>query len=189
MSRVLNAIVAVCPDFGIGKNGTLPWHPINLRNEMKHFQTMTQTSPVEGKQNVVIMGRKTWFSIPENHRPLRNRINIVLSRQYKAPPTGAHYLAADFSSAIRLVETKLSDQADQIWVIGGNSVYKEMMEEPGTKRLLVTRIMKQFDCDTYFPPITPDKFRLLPQFPGVSMELQEEQGVQYRYEVYESIEN
>ncbi|XP_010783435.1 dihydrofolate reductase, partial [Notothenia coriiceps] len=81
MSRMLNAIVAVCPDLGIGMDGQLPWHPVRLNNEFKHFRKMTATPSVEGKQNVVIMGRKTWFSIPEKNRPLNNRINIVLSRE------------------------------------------------------------------------------------------------------------
>uniref|UniRef100_A0A1A8MIY9 dihydrofolate reductase n=1 Tax=Nothobranchius pienaari TaxID=704102 RepID=A0A1A8MIY9_9TELE len=188
MSRVLNGIVAVCPDLGIGKNGDLPWHPVRLNREFAHFRKMTSTPFVEGKQNVVIMGRKTWFSIPEKNRPLKDRINIVLSRELIAPPTGAHHLAADFSSALSLVDTKLADQADQVWVIGGSSLYKEMMESRGTKRLFVTRILKQFDSDTFLPEISPEKYRLLPEFPGVPPELQEENGIQYRFEVYESIE-
>ncbi|XP_023253382.1 dihydrofolate reductase [Seriola lalandi dorsalis] len=186
MSRILNGIVAVCPDLGIGYNGNLPWHPVRLCNEFKHFRKMTATSSATGRQNVVIMGRKTWFSIPEKNRPLNNRINIVLSRECKAPPAGAHHLAADFSSALRLVESELADQADQVWIIGGSSLYKELMERPGTKRLFVTRILKQFDCDTFLPQISPGKYHLLPEFPGVPQELQEENGIQYRFEVYES---
>ncbi|KAF3851625.1 hypothetical protein F7725_013397 [Dissostichus mawsoni] len=127
MSRMLNAIVAVCPDLGIGKDGQLPWHPVRLNNEFKHFRKMTATPSVEGKQNVVIMGRKTWFSIPEKNRPLNNRINIVLSREC--------------SSALRL----------------------ELMQTPGTRRLFITRIMKQFECDTFLPEISLDKYRQLPQ--------------------------
>ncbi|KAM6944593.1 dihydrofolate reductase [Lycodopsis pacificus] len=188
MSRILNGIVAVCPDLGIGGNGSLPWHPIRLNNEFKHFRRMTATSSVKDKQNVVIMGRKTWFSIPEKNRPLNNRINIVLSRELKTPPAGAHHLASDFNSALRLVDTELAEQADQVWVIGGSSLYKEMMESPGTRRLFVTQILKQFECDTFLPEILPDKYRLLPEFPGIPQELQEENGIQYRFEVYESIE-
>ncbi|KAF4074683.1 hypothetical protein AMELA_G00242110 [Ameiurus melas] len=104
MGRVLNCIVAVCPDMGIGRSGNLPWHPIRLSKEFKHFQKMTMTPTVEGKKNVVIMGRKTWFSIPAQNRPLKNRINVVLSRELETAPEGAHYLAADFSSALRLLE-------------------------------------------------------------------------------------
>ncbi|KAM7416985.1 hypothetical protein PAMA_018865 [Pampus argenteus] len=188
MSRILNGIVAVCPDLGIGRNGNLPWHPVRLNNEFKHFRKMTATPSVEGRQNVVIMGRKTWFSIPEKNRPLNNRINIVLSRELKAPPAGAHYLAADFSSALRLLDTELADRADQIWVIGGSSLYKELMESPGTRRLFVTQILKQFECDTFLPEISLDKYHLLPEFPGVPQELQEENDIQYRFQVYESIE-
>ncbi|XP_076005646.1 dihydrofolate reductase [Genypterus blacodes] len=188
MSRVLNGIVAVCPDLGIGMNGNLPWHPARLSNEFKHFRKMTATPAVEGKRNVVIMGRKTWFSIPEKNRPLNNRINIVLSRELKTPPAGAHHLAADFSSALRLVDTELADQADQVWVIGGSSIYKELMERPGTKRLFVTRILKQFECDTFLPDINPEKYSLLLEFPGVCLDVQEECGIQYKFEVYESID-
>ncbi|XP_016519239.1 dihydrofolate reductase isoform X2 [Poecilia formosa] len=82
MSRILNGIVAVCPNLGIGKDGKLPWHPIRLSNEFAHFRKMTATPSVAGRTNVVIMGRKTWFSIPEKNRPLKGRINIVLSREY-----------------------------------------------------------------------------------------------------------
>ncbi|XP_023199852.1 dihydrofolate reductase isoform X1 [Xiphophorus maculatus] len=187
MSRVLNGIVAVCPNLGIGKDGNLPWHPIRLSNEFAHFRKMTATPSIAGRKNVVVMGRKTWFSIPEKNRPLKGRINIVLSREYKVPPAGAHYLASDFSSALTLVDTELAEQADQVWVIGGSSLYKELMESPGTRRLFVTQVLQQFDCDTFLPEIVPEKYQLLPEFPGVPKELQEENGIQYRFEVYENI--
>ncbi|XP_075903195.1 dihydrofolate reductase [Nelusetta ayraudi] len=190
MTRALNAIVAVCPNGGIGKDGDLPWHPVRLNNEFKHFRKMTSTPSVEGKKNVVIMGRKTWFSIPKKNRPLNNRINIVLSRNLIDAPAGAHYLANDFDSALELVERKLAEEADQIWVLGGSSLYKEMMAaSSATRRLFVTQILKQFECDTFLPEISKDKYRLLPEFPGVPQELQEENGIQYKFEVYESIEH
>ncbi|XP_061621057.1 dihydrofolate reductase isoform X2 [Phyllopteryx taeniolatus] len=136
MSRVLNAIVAMCPDLGIGRDGHLPWHPIRLKDEFKYFQKMTATASVEGKQNVVVMGKKTWFSIPEKNRPLNNRINIVLSRQMKVPPAGAHHLAPDFCSALKLIDTELSEQADQVWVIGGSSLYKIQLKTPSAHFVL-----------------------------------------------------
>ncbi|KAL0978996.1 hypothetical protein UPYG_G00179060 [Umbra pygmaea] len=188
MSRILNCIVAVCPDMGIGNKGNLPWHPKRLNNEFKYFQKITMTPSVEGKQNVVIMGRKTWFSIPERNRPLKNRINIVLSRELKEPPAGAHHLAPDFSTALRLLDTpEMAEQADQVWVIGGSSLYKEMMDSEGTRRMFVTRILQQFESDTFLPEINLNKYRLLPEFPGVPQDIQEECGVQYRFEVYESL--
>ncbi|XP_035986879.1 dihydrofolate reductase isoform X1 [Fundulus heteroclitus] len=184
MPRVLNGIVAVCPNLGIGKDGKLPWHPVRLSKEFAHFRKMTATPSVTGRQNVVIMGRKTWFSIPEKNRPLKDRINIVLSRESKVPPAGAHYLAADFCSALKIVDTELAEQADQVWVIGGSSLYKELMLSPGTRRLFVTRVQQQFDCDTFLPEIILDKYQLLSEFPGVPKELQEENGIQYKFEVW-----
>ncbi|XP_031426138.1 dihydrofolate reductase [Clupea harengus] len=190
MSRVLNCMVAVCPDMGIGKNGNLPWHPIRLSNEFKHFQRMTMTPTVEGKKNVVIMGRKTWFSIPAQNRPLKNRINVVLSRELKQPPPGAHYLASDFSEALCLLDTEdLAKEVDQVWIIGGSSLYRETMENSGKRRLFVTRILQQFDSDTFIPNIDMSKYNLLSEFPGVPEGLQEENGVKYRFEVYESTDH
>ncbi|KAM4051313.1 dihydrofolate reductase isoform 2-T2 [Anomaloglossus baeobatrachus] len=124
MKTVLNAIVAVCPPGqGIGRAGTLPW-PL-LRNEFKHFQRLTMTPAAEGKQNVVIMGRKTWFSIPEKNRPLKERINIVLSKELAEPPKGAHHLSRSLDEALELLDTpELKDRVDLIWIIGGSSLYK-----------------------------------------------------------------
>ncbi|MEE6458704.1 hypothetical protein FKM82_000391 [Ascaphus truei] len=125
-SPILNAIVAVCPPGqGIGRSGSLPWPP--LRNEFKHFQRLTMTSTVEGKQNAVIMGRKTWISIPEKNRPLKERINIVLSRELMEPPQGAHHLAKSLDEALELLQfPDLKDKVDDVWIIGGSSLYKEL---------------------------------------------------------------
>ncbi|XP_055481629.1 dihydrofolate reductase isoform X1 [Psammomys obesus] len=161
MVRPLNCIVAVSQNMGIGKNGDLPWPP--LRNEFKYFQRMTTTSSVEGKQNLVIMGRKTWFSIPEKNRPLKDRINIVLSRELKEPPQGAHFLAKSLDDALKLIEQpELANTVDMIWIVGGSSVYKEAMNQPGHLRLFVTRIMQEFESDTFFPEIDLGKYKLLP---------------------------
>lgn len=75
MSR-LTIIVAATVSNGIGKNGTLPWH---LPKDLKYFAQATSTAP-EGMQNAVIMGRNTWESIPVKYRPLKGRLNVVVSR-------------------------------------------------------------------------------------------------------------
>ncbi|XP_041608137.1 dihydrofolate reductase isoform X2 [Vulpes lagopus] len=184
MVRTLNCIVAVSQNMGIGRNGDLPWPP--LRNEFKYFQRMTTNSSVEGKQNLVIMGRKTWFSIPEKNRPLKDRINIVLSRDLKEPPQGAHFLAKSLDDALKLIEQpELANKVDMVWIVGGSSVYKEAMNKPGHLRLFVTRIMHEFESDTFFPEIDLEKYKLLPEYPGVLSDVQEEKGIKYKFEVYE----
>uniref|UniRef100_A0ABK0L5E9 dihydrofolate reductase n=1 Tax=Rattus norvegicus TaxID=10116 RepID=A0ABK0L5E9_RAT len=157
-----------------------------IGNEFKYFQRMTTTSSVEGKQNLVIMGRKTWFSIPEKNRPLKDRINIVLSRELKEPPQGAHFLAKSLDDALKLIEQpELASKVDMVWVVGGSSVYQEAMNQPGHLRLFVTRIMQEFESDTFFPEIDLEKYKLLPEYPGVLSEIQEEKGIKYKFEVYE----
>ncbi|XP_032331161.1 dihydrofolate reductase isoform X1 [Camelus ferus] len=163
MVRPLNCIVAVSQNMGIGKNGDLPWPP--LRNEFKYFQRMTTASSVEGKQNLVIMGRKTWFSIPEKNRPLKDRINLVLSRELKEPPQGAHFLANSLDDALKLIEQpELTNKVDMVWIVGGSSVYKEAMDKPGHLRLFVTRIMQEFESDMFFPEIDLEKYKLLSEY-------------------------
>ncbi|MXQ99358.1 hypothetical protein E5288_WYG003409 [Bos mutus] len=184
MVRSPNCIVAVSQNMGIGKNGNLPW-PL-LRNEFQYFQRMTTLSSVEGKQNVVIMGRKTWFSIPEKNRPLKDRINIVLSREIKEPPLGAHFLAKSLDDALELIkDPELKNKVDMVWIVGGSSVYKKAMNKPGHVRLFVTRIMQEFESDAFFPEIDFEKYKLLPEYPGVPLDVQEEKGIKYKFEVYE----
>ncbi|XP_006081328.1 dihydrofolate reductase [Myotis lucifugus] len=187
MVRTLNCIAAVSQNMGIGKNGDLPWPP--LRNEFKYFQRMTTTSSAKDKKNLVIMGRKTWFSIPKKNRPLKDRINLVLSRELKEPPKGAHFLAKSLDDALKLIEEpELTNQVDMVWIVGGSSVYKEAMSKPGHQRLFVTRIMQEFESDTFFPEIDLEKYKLLPEYPGVLSDVQEEKGIKYKFEVYEKNE-
>ncbi|GAB0183399.1 dihydrofolate reductase [Grus japonensis] len=184
MVHLLNSIVAVCQNMGIGKDGSLPWPP--LRNEYKYFQRMTSTSHVEGKQNALIMGKKTWFSIPEKNRPLKDRINIVLSRELKETPKGAHYLSKSLDDALALLDSpELNNKVDMVWIVGGTSVYKAAMEKQINHRLFVTRILQEFESDTFFPEIDYKDYKLLTEYPGVPADIQEENGIQYKFEVYE----
>uniref|UniRef100_A0A8C6VDY3 dihydrofolate reductase n=1 Tax=Naja naja TaxID=35670 RepID=A0A8C6VDY3_NAJNA len=179
MVASLYSIVAVCNNMGIGKDGKLPWPP--LRYCPASFLSSR-------KQNVVIMGRKTWFSIPEKHRPLKNRINIVLSKELKDVPEGAHYLAKSLEEALDHLETpEMKRKVDKVWIVGGSSIYKEAMEKPIHHQLFVTRIMHDFESDTFFPEIDLKKYRLLPNYTGIPVDIQEENGIQYKFEVYENI--
>ena len=72
-----NIIVAVDSKNGIGKKGNLPW---SFSADMKRFKEITSTTKDKSKQNAVVMGRKTWNSIPEKFRPLPGRLNLVLTR-------------------------------------------------------------------------------------------------------------
>jgi dihydrofolate reductase len=73
--RRINIVVAATPTGGIGINGQLPW---TIPADLKYFKRVTSEA-APGKQNAVIMGRKTWASIPAKFRPLSDRLNVVLS--------------------------------------------------------------------------------------------------------------
>uniref|UniRef100_A0A8C5XRF4 Dihydrofolate reductase n=1 Tax=Microcebus murinus TaxID=30608 RepID=A0A8C5XRF4_MICMU len=163
MVHTLNCLVAVSQNMGIGKNGDLPWPP--LRNEFKYFQKMTTTSSVEGKQNLVIM----------------DRINVVLR---------AHFIAKSLDDALKLIEQpELANKVDMVWIVGGSAVYKEAKNQPGHLKLFVTRIMQDFESDTFFPEIDMKKYKLLSECPGVLSDVQEEKGMKYKFEVYERMIN
>ncbi|XP_045154220.1 dihydrofolate reductase-like [Echinops telfairi] len=150
MASPLNCIIAVFQKLGISKNGNLPW-PM-LRNELQYFQSMTTTSPpsVEGKPKLVIVGRKPEVSIPKN-KSLKDRLNVVLSREPQEIPQGTHFLAKSLDGALKLIEQpELGSKADMVWIIGGSSVYREAMDQPGHVSLFMTRIKQEFERHTFF---------------------------------------
>ncbi|XP_029052826.2 dihydrofolate reductase [Osmia bicornis bicornis] len=179
MSLSLNLIAAACEGMGIGVKGTLPW---KLKSEMAFFTSMTTKTKDSNKTNVVLMGRRTWECIPSKYRPLPNRINIVLTSQFLDYGNEA-IVCKSIPHAIDVISKEpLKDQVESIWVIGGSSVYKAAMESPNFSRLYLTKIKKPFDCDTFFPPI-PNNF-VLTEDPNVPQGIQEENGIQFVYEVY-----
>lgn len=130
----------------------MPW---KLAKDLTYFKNLTTRAP-DNKQNAVIMGRKTYESIPEKFRPLPNRLNIVLSRNQKIDQDNLKYVSS-LEEALLLV-SKRTD-IDAIFVCGGAEIYKEAMQRKECKKLYVTRIEKDFKCDTFFPEI-PDEFKV-----------------------------
>lgn len=132
----LSLIAAVSKNNCIGKNGELPWH---IPEDMKHFKAVT-------KDKVVLMGRKTWESIPEKFRPLPKRKNVIITRK-------EDYRAPEDVDVFHSVKEALDSYKDQnIICIGGGEIYSLCMKD--ADRLYMTHIDKQVDaCDTFFPHI------------------------------------
>jgi dihydrofolate reductase len=122
----------------IGKGGTLPWH---LPEDMAHFKQVTMGCPV-------IMGRKTWESLPERFRPLPGRINIVVTRQPHWNAQGAAR-AASLPEAIALCAGE-----PKAWIIGGAETYAQAL--PLAHLAEVTEIEADFEGDAYAPSFGPD---------------------------------
>ena len=132
----VNMIFARATNGVIGKDNTLPWH---LPEDMAHFKRLTQGHPV-------IMGRKTWDSLPPKFRPLPGRTNIVVTRQSGWSETGA-VVAASLPDAI-----KLCDQAGEVWVIGGAQLYA--LAASLARRIEVTEIAREYDGDSFAPTLS-----------------------------------
>ncbi|XP_069101861.1 uncharacterized protein [Argopecten irradians] len=182
MSSVcLNLVVAACNNRGIGINGKLPWR---LKKDMEVFKRITTETKDPEKKNVVIMGRKTWMSIPEKFRPLQKRINIILSTTMKEAPTNT-YVATSLENAVAMVtgNGELTDKVESLFVIGGSSVYKEALESHC--RVYLTRVLADFDCDTFLPEFESEKFVKLQCCEDVPTGRMTENGIDFEFEVYD----
>lgn len=138
---------------GIGAGGTVPWH---LPSDLAHLKRLTTETEIAGMHNSVIMGRVTWESIPAQFRPLPGRLNIVISRNVSlALPEGV-VRAPNLARALEQSRSR-ADVAG-IFVLGGGEIYKQAIVLPACRRMYLTRVLKRYPCDTFFPSI-PSGFR------------------------------
>lgn len=178
-------VAALCPQMGIGYRGGLPW---KLSKEMKYFRQVTTSTFAQDKSNAVIMGRRTWDSIPPKFRPLKNRVNVVLSRSFPAFQWDQDkFLSNNLSEAIKSLQDL---PVERIYIIGGAQLYTESLDI--TTHWLVTKIhfnanangqeLQPPAVDTFLPSLThhseqsPEQ---LSEFLPTQVELPQLQTLQY----------
>ena len=130
MTRI-SFVVAVSRNGVIGRDGGLPWH---ISSDLQRFKAITMGKPI-------IMGRKTWESLPK--RPLPGRLNIVVTRQKNYMAENA-VVVPDAAAAIIA-----AGNVDEIAVIGGGEIYRMFM--PLVDRVYLTEVDLDVDGDTHFP--------------------------------------
>ncbi len=135
----MKLIVAADKNWAIGKDNRMMW---SIPADMKFFRETT-------KGNVVIMGRKTLESFPQG-QPLKNRVNIVITRKKDYKVKGA-VIVHSVKEAVKKAES----YEGEIFVIGGESIYRAMLKYCDTA--FVTKIDYAFDADTYFPNLDKDE--------------------------------
>jgi len=134
----LHLIFARAANGVIGMAGTMPWH---LPEDLAHFKRTTLGCPV-------IMGRKTWESIPLKFRPLPGRLNVVVTRQNDWQAPGA-------SVAHSLPEaTALCGDVSDAWIMGGADIYAQAL--PLAETAVVTEIHATFEGDAFAPQFGPE---------------------------------
>lgn len=166
-------IVAADLNLGIGKNNALPWR---ISKDLKYFKDLTSSTPVPEVLNAVIMGRKTWESIPPAHRPLKGRINIVLTSNANYPMPEGHFTSPSLDQALEML---IPAPVDRVFIIGGAQVYNEAMQHPSCGLLYLTQVRHVFDCDTFLPPFK-QVFQLLS-----CSEVETEDNLEFCFKVYQ----
>jgi dihydrofolate reductase len=153
MNPSLEMVVAYCvSNRGIGKDNRLPW---NYPEDLKYFKKITSESPPE-KQNVIIMGKRTWESIS---KPLPGRINIILSKTLDLASTQV-WVCRSFEEAIVRIQSRNMIQNDihKIFIIGGQKIYETALQTGLCQVVHATEIFKHYDCDTFFPALDETQF-------------------------------
>lgn len=163
---MISAIVAVDKDWGIGYQGQLLEH---LPPDMKYFKELTTN-------HVVVMGRKTWDSLP--NKPLKDRLNLVITsgeRQYGE-------MTCFIGMAEAMARLAHVDDDEEWFIIGGGTIYKELL--PICDRVYVTKIEKYHkNIDTYFPNLDKDSNWEV----SICTELRDYKDIPYAFLTYDRI--
>ncbi len=157
----ISAILAIGKDGEIGLNGTLPWQS---KGDMQHFKNLTSG-------HCVLMGMNTYKSIG---RPLPNRTNIVLSNDPSFVVEGA-IMARSLDEA-REIASRYN--TDDVFVIGGASVYRQMLDDCDTA--YITKVHKAFEADVFFPNLDEKENWVLDSVG----ESGEDNGIKYTFTTY-----
>ncbi|MBN2639897.1 MAG: dihydrofolate reductase [Bacteroidales bacterium] len=141
MQRKISIIVALAENNVIGGENQLLWH---ISRDLRRFKELTTGHDI-------IMGRKTYLSLP--FRPLPKRKNIVLSRGYFSDSEGC-IVVSSIDEALNVMNPD-----NENFVIGGGEVYKQFL--PLAEKLYLTRVHKHFEGDTFFPEISEKEWQLV----------------------------
>jgi dihydrofolate reductase len=142
--RSFDVVVAACrKTLGIGAEGGLPWH---IPSDMRYFKQLTLSTRDPLRRNAVVMGRKTYESIPPKHRPLPDRLNVVLSRTPEADLRASNaalppnvLVASSLERALAMLASgEHARDVENVFVIGGASVYAEALGSAWLERAYVT---------------------------------------------------
>jgi dihydrofolate reductase len=164
MKPRLTIIAAVARNGVIGHDNQLPWR---LPEDMKRFRDLTMG-------HAVVMGRKTWDSLPAKYRPLPGRRNIVVSRNPGFAAEGAE-VADSIAGAL-----KLAAEDPEIFVMGGADLYAQAL--PVADRLQLTEIDADCEGNVYFPPVDRFRWKEVERREGTG-----EGGLAYTFVTYERV--
>ncbi|KAJ3681149.1 hypothetical protein LUZ60_015638 [Juncus effusus] len=182
--RPFQVVVAATPQMGIGKDLKLPW---NLPSDLKFFKQITLLTSDPAKKNAVIMGRKTWESIPVKFRPLTGRLNVVLTRSanFDIATLENVLICGSVRSALELLgSAPYCFTVERVFVIGGGEILREALNAQECEAIHLTDIEEKIECDTFIPQIDNSMFQpWYSSFPKV------ENNIRYSFTTYVKVHN
>lgn len=152
LKRKFKIIACIDLNRGLGFENKLPW---SIPKELEYFYATTTSTKENNKMNSVIMGRTTSESIPDKYFPLKERNNIVITRDNNWVKKGVK----SYSSLEEAINSNTED-IENIFIIGGSKVYNKAISMDNCSELLLTTINKIYECDTFFPEYK-NKFELI----------------------------
>ncbi|UKZ77807.1 hypothetical protein TrVFT333_005533 [Trichoderma virens FT-333] len=196
-SPELTLIVAATRSMGIGFQGTMPWK--GLKREMQYFARVTTRVPASSSQS-------SWAAkpgtpspqIPASQEPPQHRHHPLSARQPALSPSGSEIRVPSVEAALRYAQ-EANSSGGRVFVMGGAQIYEAALRHPAAKRVLLTSIDAEFECDTVFPlMLTGDEVdgwkkrsrEELQEWTGEEVDEggQEEAGIKYEFQMWERSE-
>ncbi|XP_012935995.2 dihydrofolate reductase [Aplysia californica] len=185
MTQKLVACVSAFSDGnrGIGYKGDLPWP--KLQGDEEYYRGICKRTVDPNKKNGIIVGRLTWESGGAESREERPKeATIVISRSLSKDTRGCVAVVSTLSEAIdRFMSGPGSEEIENIYVLGGTLPYQDAIQDKRCSRLYLTRVYQDFPCDATFPAFEHSFHRVTDS--GVDDCVREDNGVKYRFEVWE----
>ena len=156
---IINLIACIDNNYGIGKNNDIPWA---YKKDIEYFKYYTTHTNDINKKNIVIMGNNTFKSIPEQFKPLKQRLNIILTKnKLHNKNTDNILFFNDVISILYFLENN-KENINKVWIIGGSHIYKYFLDLQIIKNIYLTHIPNNnFNCDVYFPYNYLNNFKLI----------------------------
>lgn len=174
--KKFSIILAVDNENWLWNNNDLAW---DIPEDRKYFRKVTTKTQDTTMQNAVIMGRKTWDSIPEKYRPFSKRYNCILSRDYKNGSKNESWAYIFNSLEACLKHLDSQQNIEKYFIIWWSQLYNLVLGHPRFDRAYITRIYHKYHCDVFFDGL-PLSFQLTSR-----SELKQHDGIEFEFSVYE----
>jgi dihydrofolate reductase len=146
----------MCEDRGIGYKGQIPWHN---KADLKYFSKLTRGTG----ENAIIMGSTTWKSLPNQYLPGRNNLIISSTLKIHKIMSDGHIIKT-FESIDAVIKFCNLMEYEEVWIIGGESIYKQFLYRKIINKCYISTISKHYESDAFFPEINNNEWKLSNSF-------------------------